>query len=99
MKRRFLTYVPRGTAFFKTTSTLRNTFFAIAALVAVVLPFVFLPIGKAQRSSLGQEQAPSSKISSAPVYRSAGDRHKLQVSDEASAKKIESMGARLVGDY
>src|SRR3984893_6768942 len=99
MKRRLLPHLTRGIAFFNRQSTLRNSCFVIAALVAVTLPFVLLPIGSAQRSNLGQEQPAASKISSPTVYRSAGDRHKVQVSDDATAKEIESQGARLIADY
>jgi len=69
--------------------------------VAVTLPFVLLPIGRAQRSNLAQEQAPASKISSPSPsdYRSPGDRHKVQVTDPDKAKALEAQGARLIADY
>ena len=99
MKRRLLAHLTRGLAFFNSQLTFRNSCLAITALAAIALPFVLLPSGKAQRSKLVQEQGAAPKISDPAAYRSAGNRHKLQVSDEATAKMMESRGARLIADY
>src|ERR1700704_4573012 len=99
MKRSLLPHFNRGIAIFISRSSFRNSCLVIAALVALALPFVLLPSGKAQRSSLVQEQGPTSKISSPPVYRSAGDRHKLQVSNDGAANRLAAQGAKLVADY
>ena len=99
--KRVLTHLLQ-TISFNSRPGLRNSFLVIAAFVALAVPFVLLPIGKAQRATkdLTQDQPSKTKAASSPIiYRSAGDRHKVQVSDKETGARLEAQGARLIGDY
>src|SRR4030095_1034790 len=98
MKRRLLMLLPLSNAPFK-SSTFRKICLVIIGAVALTLPFVLLPSGIAQRADLSKAQDKATQNASKPGYQSPGDRHKLLVSDEATASKVESQGGRLIADY
>ncbi|MGH9967909.1 MAG: S8 family serine peptidase, partial [Pyrinomonadaceae bacterium] len=77
----------------------RNLGLAVVALLAVAVPFLLLQSSKAQRPDLSQTRAESPKSAAETSYRSPGDRHKVQVSDDKTARKIEAQGGRLIGNY
>ena len=97
MKRSFL---PNLKAPQLANSLTRNIGLAMIALIAIALPFLLLPVGIAQRPDLSKQQiSETSAQSPQHTYRSPGNRHKVQVSDDETARKIESQGATLVADY
>ena len=64
----------------------RNVVFVITGLLALMLCLILLPIGEAQRAHLERADTQTPNASTEPTYRSPGDRHKVRVSDDATAR-------------
>src|SRR6185295_17064343 len=77
----------------------RKVCFALAAAFAIVLALIILPTGEAQRSEPNESGAQTPNSLPEQSYRSPGDRHKLRVDDENTAREVEALGGRLIADY